>query len=257
MPLDGCGISLQSMSNNPEIIAVPGMSIGENLASVKRRITQIATGCGRAADDVRLIAVSKVRSLAEVRLAIAAGQKDFGENTIQDALTKIPELKDTGVDWHFIGHLQSKKASKIPGNFQWVHSVDSLKLARKLSDAMANSEISENINCLVQVNVAAEESKSGLGKAEVLAFMDELLRLDLPQVSWRGLMTIGVQGDDYQTRSAFAELRQLLYQCRYEFGLPQFDQLSMGMSNDYAIAIEEGATMVRIGTAIFGARAAR
>ena len=244
------------MRNNPDIVAVPRMNIGDNLASVRRRITEIANGCGRAADDVRLIAVSKVRSLDEVRLAIDAGQKDFGESTIQDALTKIPELKDTGASWHFIGHLQSKKAGKIPGNFQWVHSIDSLKLARKLSDAMASSQTTGKINCLVQVNVAAEESKSGLSRAEVLSFVDELLRLELPHISWRGLMTIGVQGDDYQTRSAFAELRQLLNQCQYEFGLANFNQLSMGMSNDYAIAIEEGATMVRIGTAIFGARQA-
>ena len=242
------------MNNKPDIVGVSGTHIGDNLAAITRRINEIATGCGRAADDIRLIAVSKARSLDEVRQAIDAGQRDFGENTIQDALTKIPELKDAGVRWHFIGHLQSKKARQVPGNFHWVHSIDSVKLARKLSDAMAGSEVTGNLNCLVQVNVSGEASKSGLVTTEVLSFVDELLRLDLPHISWRGLMTIGVQGDDYQTRSAFAELRQLLNQCQYEFGLANFDQLSMGMSNDYAIAIEEGATMVRIGTAIFGAR---
>ena len=231
-----------------------GADISNSLAAVNREIRDIAARCGRAAEEIRLIAVSKTRSLDEVRQAIDAGHKDFGENTIQDALTKVPELKDRDVRWHFIGHLQSKKAKQIPQNFQWVHSVDSLKLARKLSSAMVNTEASTPLNCLVQVNVTAEDSKSGLNKTEILPFVDELLRLELPLIDWRGLMTIGVQGDEYQTRAAFAELRQMLHQCQYEFGLNRFDQLSMGMSNDYAIAIEEGATMVRVGTAIFGER---
>lgn len=233
---------------------MPNVSISNNLAAVKSHIHEIAARSGRPADEIRLIAVSKTRSLEEVKQAIDAGQKDFGENTVQDALTKIPELSRPDVQWHFIGHLQSKKAKQIPGHFQWVHSIDSLKLAQKLSNAMVNATDNDSINCLIQVNVAAEESKSGLDKSEILPFIDELLHLDLPRISWRGLMTIGVQGDDYQTRSAFAELRQLLNQCQYEFGLTHFDQLSMGMSNDYAIAIEEGATMIRVGTAIFGER---
>ena len=231
--------------------------ISARLAAVKRDIADIARRSGHSPDQVRLIAVSKLRSLDEVKRAIDAGQKDFGENTIQDALTKVSELRDSDLQWHFIGHLQSKKAGKIPHNFQWVHSVDSLKLAQKLSNAMVNAEARVALNCLIQVNVSEEESKSGLDKEEVLPFLDELLRLELPLVEWRGLMTIGVEGDEYQTRSAFAELRQLLNQCQYEFGLSHFDQLSMGMSNDYAIAIEEGATMVRVGTAIFGERESR
>jgi pyridoxal phosphate enzyme (YggS family) len=229
-------------------------TIRTRLAAVKSDIREIANRAGRSLDDIRLIAVSKTRSLDEVKQAIDAGQRDFGENTIQDALTKVPELGDRDVRWHFIGHLQSKKARQIPHNFHWVHSVDSIKLAQKLSNAMVNAEVDTRINCLIQANVSAEASKAGLDKTEILPFLDELLRLELPGISWRGLMTIGVQGDDYQTRSAFAELRQLLGQCRYEFGLNDFDQLSMGMSNDYAIAIEEGATMVRVGTAIFGER---
>ncbi len=230
------------------------VSISDNLAAVKLDIDDIAARSGRSADDISLIAVSKTRSLEEVKRAIDAGQKNFGENTIQDALTKIPELEGRDLQWHFIGHLQSKKARQIPGNFQWVHSVDSLKLAQKLSNAMISTAVTASINCLVQVNVSAEESKSGLNKTDILPFIDELLQLELPNIIWRGLMTIGVQGDDYQTRSAFAELRHLLNQCQYEFGLTGFDQLSMGMTNDYAIAIEEGATMVRVGTAIFGER---
>jgi len=230
------------------------VNIRDNLAAVQRHINEAAARSGRVPDEIKLIAVSKTRSLDEVKRAIDAGQTDFGENTIQDALTKIPQLESTSSTWHFIGHLQSKKARRIPGNFNWVHSVDSLKLAQKLSNAMASTAENASINCLVQVNVSGEDSKSGLTKTEVLPFIDGLLQLELPCISWRGLMTIGVQGDENQTRAAFSELRQLLEQCQHEFGLADFDQLSMGMSNDYPVAIEEGSTMVRVGTAIFGER---
>jgi len=230
------------------------INIRNNLAAVKRHIHEMAVRSGREPDEITLVAVSKTRSLDEVKLAIEAGQIDFGENTVQDALSKIPELKGTRSEWHFIGHLQSKKAKHIPANFHWVHSVDSLKLAQKLSSAMVNSEKDTDINCLIQVNVSDEASKSGLNKTEVVPFIDELLQLELPCISWRGLMTIGVSGDDAGSRTAFSGLRLMLDQCQREFGLVDFDQLSMGMSNDYSIAIEEGSTMVRVGTAIFGER---
>jgi pyridoxal phosphate enzyme (YggS family) len=230
------------------------IDIRNNLAAVKRHIHEIAARSGRVPDEITLVAVSKTRSLDEVRLAIDAGHKDFGENTVQDALSKIPELEGTGIQWHFIGHLQSKKAKHIPGNFHWLHSVDSLKLAQKLSNAMLKSEEDARINCLLQVNLTEEASKSGLNSTEVVPFIDELLQLQLPCINWRGLMTIGVRGDDARSRAAFSGLRSLLDQCQREFGLQDFDQLSMGMSNDYPVAIEEGSTMVRIGTAIFGER---
>jgi pyridoxal phosphate enzyme (YggS family) len=233
---------------------MPDNDIRNNLAAVKRRIHDCAVRSGRAPDEITLIAVSKTRSLDEVRQAIDAGQKDFGENTVQDALNKIPELRETRSQWHFIGHLQSKKAKHIPGNFHWIHSVDSLKLAQKLSKALLDSEEGTSINGLIQVNASDEASKSGLNKAAVVPFIEELLQLQLPCISWRGLMTIGVQGDDARSRAAFSELRLLLDRCQREFGLADFDQLSMGMSNDYPAAIEEGSTMVRIGTAIFGER---
>jgi pyridoxal phosphate enzyme (YggS family) len=233
---------------------MPTDNISRNLAAVKRHIDEVAMRAGRAPDDIKLVAVSKTRSLDEVKQAIAAGQQAFGENTMQDALTKIPALQETDAEWHFIGHLQSKKTRQIPGNFHWVHSVDSLKLAQRLSAAMDDSGLDEALNCLIQVNVAEEASKSGLKIEEVIPFIRELLQLKLPGIHWRGLMTIGVQGDDRQTRAAFVRLRQLLEQCQREAGLEHFDQLSMGMSNDYTIAIEEGSTMVRIGTAIFGQR---
>ncbi len=228
--------------------------ITENLSVVKHRIKELSLMSGRADDAVKLIAVSKTRSIQEVQQTIGGGQCDFGENTIQDALTKIPELTEHNIDWHFIGHLQSKKSKHIPGNFKWLHSVDSLKLAQKLSAEMARHHENFELNCLLQVNVAEQTSKSGLAENEVILLLDELLQQKLPGLNWRGLMTIGVQGNKVQTGKAFSALRNLLNKCQRTSGLKDFDQLSMGMSSDYAIAIQEGSTMVRIGTAIFGDR---
>jgi pyridoxal phosphate enzyme (YggS family) len=227
--------------------------IADNLKCVQQEIRRCAENAGRNVDNIRLIAVSKTRSLDEVKTAVSLGQKVFGENTVQDAMTKIPHLQQN-LEWHFIGHLQSKKAVKIPGYFQWIHSVDSIKLAQKLSSAMMSHAKNSKINCLIQVNVSGETTKSGLMLSEVKAFIQQLLILDFPCLIWRGLMTIGVQGDEQQTRKAFAQLRDLQQVCRLEFGLQEFDQLSMGMSDDYCLAIEEGATMVRVGTSIFGER---
>ena len=228
--------------------------IAENLAVIRNRIRDLCIESGRRQDAVQLIAVSKTRTLQEVIRAVEAGQQHFGENTVQDALTKIPALSSHALQWHFIGHLQSKKASQVPGHFQWIHSVDSLKLAQKLSVAMIKKGETSKLNCLVQVNVSEEPTKSGLRRTEVMPFLDELMQLDLPGLVWRGLMTIGVRGDETTTRKAFASLRKLRANCEQEFGLKNFDQLSMGMSNDYELAIAEGATLVRIGTAIFGDR---
>jgi PLP dependent protein len=232
-------------------------SIAANLTDVRQLIREIALRAGRGPTDVELIAVSKTRTQAEVLQAVAAGQRSFGENTVQDAMSKIPAVLQPGVRWHFIGHLQSKKASRIPGNFHWLHTLDSLKLARRLSSAMLESGVPDSLECLLQVNVASEATKSGLHPMAVRPLLDELLTLALPGLNWRGLMTIGVQADETQTRQAFSQLRELQQRCRDEFALPAFDQLSMGMSDDYAIAIEEGSTMVRVGTAIFGQRAVR
>lgn len=228
--------------------------LAENLNRVLREIQQCALKAGRNKDDIQLIAVSKTRSLDEVKSVASLGQTCFGENTIQDAMSKIPYLASNDLEWHFIGHLQSKKAGKIPGYFQWVHSVDSIKLAQKLSNAMLNNSKNSRLNCLIQVNVSGEGSKSGLRPDEVNLFLQQVLDLELPCLKWRGLMTIGVQGDEQQTRNAFAQLRELQQTCKQTFDLAEFDQLSMGMSNDYCLAIEEGATIVRVGTSIFGQR---
>lgn len=225
----------------------------DNLSIVQQNIQQCAEKSGRDVNDIHLIAVSKTRSLDEVKAIASLGQKHFGENTIQDAMTKIPHLKQD-VEWHFIGHLQSKKAGKIPGYFQWLHSVDSIKLAEKLSSAMMAHTKNSVLNCLIQVNVSGEATKSGLMPDEVTHFLQQVLKLELPCLKWRGLMTIGVKGDEQQTRNAFAALRVLQETCKAETGLQDFDQLSMGMSGDYCLAIEEGATLIRVGTSIFGQR---
>jgi uncharacterized pyridoxal phosphate-containing UPF0001 family protein len=206
---------------------VTTINLEENLVRVKKEIERCAVIAGRDANSVKLIAVSKTRSLEEVETVVALGQSCLGENTVQDAMTKIPHLSSQDIEWHFIGHLQSKKAGKLPGYFQWIHSVDSLKLAKRLSSAQID---------------------------EVEPFLQEVLQHDLPCLRWRGLMTIGVRSNEEKTRHAFSQLRELQQACKKKFHLENFDQLSMGMSGDYCLAIEEGATMVRVGTSIFGER---
>ncbi len=228
--------------------------LADNYKRVIDLIAASAEKTGRSPEQIRLIAVSKTRSLEEVKSLLSLGQQAFAENTIQDAMTKIPALSSTPAQWHFIGHLQSKKAKFIPGYFQWVHSIDSMKLAEKLSRAMQQYSVTAVLNGLIQVNVSREVSKSGVLTDELAGFIEQLLQANLPGIHWRGLMTIGVNGDETRTRHAFIQLRQLQQKCRAEFNLKTFDQLSMGMSHDYRIAIEEGATMVRVGTAIFGLR---
>ena len=229
-------------------------SVADNLKITRERIQQLSLDAGRAADDVCLIAVSKTRTLSEVEQAIVAEQTVFGENTVQDALTKIPLVKTPNIEWHFIGHLQSKKSKQVAEHFQWIHTVDSLKLAQKLSNAMQQHNPENILNCLLQVNVSGEASKSGLVNDKVISFLAELLELNLPNLAWRGLMTIGVKADEIETRKAFSDLRKLRDQCQQKFNLKNFDQLSMGMSGDYDMAIEEGATLVRVGTELFGQR---
>lgn len=228
-------------------------ALAARLSAVQEEIKRCTETSGRDVQDITLVAVSKTHSLEEVQAVAELGQTCFGENTIQDAMTKVPYMSPE-IEWHFIGHLQSKKAGKLAGHFQWIHSVDSLKLAQKLSNAMLNHSKNSVLNCLIQVNVSGEESKSGLMPEQVRPFIEELLKLSLPCLRWRGLMTIGVRGDEQQTRAAFSQLKTLQLTCKSEYDLPEFDQLSMGMSGDYCVAIEEGATMVRVGTSIFGAR---
>lgn len=221
-------------------------TIAENIAKVGERIRAAAQASGRDLDSVGLLAVSKTKPAAAVREAYAAGLREFGENYLQEALEKQAELSELALIWHFIGPIQSNKTKPIAEHFAWVHSVDRLKIAQRLSEQRPSHLPPLNI-CL-QVNVSAEDSKSGCAPAELAALA--LAVSQLPNLRLRGLMAIPEPTDDVAAqRAAFARLREL------RDGLPlPLDTLSMGMSHDLDAAIAEGATWVRIGTALFGAR---
>jgi len=221
-------------------------TIAENIAKVGERIREAAQASGRDLDGIGLLAVSKTKPAAAVRDAFAAGLRDFGENYLQEALDKQAELSELPLIWHFIGPIQSNKTKPIAEHFAWVHSVDRLKIAQRLSEQRPNHLPPLNI-CL-QVNVSAEDSKSGCAPAELAALA--LAVSQLPNLRLRGLMAIPEPTDDVAAqRAAVARLREL------RDGLPlPLDTLSMGMSHDLDAAIAEGATWVRIGTALFGAR---
>lgn len=221
-------------------------TIAENIAKVGERIREAAQASGRDLDGIGLLAVSKTKPAAAVREAFAAGLRDFGENYLQEALDKQAELSELPLIWHFIGPIQSNKTKPIAEHFAWVHSVDRLKIAQRLSEQRPAGLPPLNI-CL-QVNVSAEASKSGCAPAELAALAQAVSQL--PNLRLRGLMAIPEPTDDVAAqRAAFARLREL------RDGLPlPLDTLSMGMSHDLDSAIAEGATWVRIGTALFGAR---
>lgn len=228
-------------------------TIASNLFRVRQSIAEAAKHAGRNPEEIRLIAVSKTHSHEAVAAAIAAGQKDFGESTTQEALPKISQCANQSIAWHFIGHLQSNKAKFIPGNFSWLHSLDSLSLARKLSKFSQGQ--SANINILIEVNVTRDPKKHGVVPEALIDFIEHLLNENFPALSLRGLMTIGPHAaPEKEIRRCFARLRELRDECRQRLALGGFTELSMGMSGDYVEAIKEGSTMVRIGTAIFGER---
>ncbi len=230
--------------------------IARNVGDVRAAIRAAALHAGRDPADIRLIAISKTMPGAAIEAAVRAGQADFGENTIQDALTKIPTFQDRGLTWHFVGYLQTNKAKFIPGRFAWVHSIDRMPLAQKLSRACEAVDV--RLHTLVQVNITGDANKHGVAPESTFALVEQLLAADLTGISLGGLMTLGPHhGDEAALRDAFAHLRSLRDQCAERFGLPDFKELSMGMTDDFPIAVAEGATMVRIGTAIFGHRPAK
>ena len=224
----------------------------DRLQQIHQRIDQAATRCKRSAESIRLIAVSKTMPADLVKEAIAAGVSDLGENYIQEARDKVNALATSEVSWHFIGHLQSNKAKYAIRLFDLIHSVDSFKLAQELNKHARKIDKVQAV--LVQVNVAKEESKSGVYVEETIELMKQLSRLE--NISVKGLMTMPpyFNAPD-KVRPFFAELRELRDRIRKE-GIANIgmDELSMGMTGDFEAAIEEGATMVRIGTAIFGER---
>jgi len=227
--------------------------ISGNLERIHVRIRQAAVAAGRDPGEIRLVAVSKYMPVEYVRQAIQAGHYIFGENTLQDASGKLDAISDPRLEWHFIGHLQSNKARLVPGNFHWLHTLDSLKLARKLSDAWHDAQ--PPLQVLLQVNIASDPRKYGLLLESTEQFAADLLRQELPGIRLRGLMTIGREhATARERRHDFIALRQLRDEIATRLDADCCSELSMGMSDDFEIAIAEGATLLRVGSSIFGPR---
>jgi PLP dependent protein len=227
------------------------MSIAQNLTEVKERIAAAARRARRDPAEVRLVAVSKTVPVARLQEAVAAGQHLFGENYLQEAQPKMAAL-GAAARWHFVGHLQTKKAKGVVGLFELIHSVDRLKLAQALDQAAAKRGLVQDI--LLQVNLAGEASKSGAAPEDVADLLREIGKL--PHLQVTGLMTMPPWFDDPErVRPYFRALRELRNRLEElylsESGLPE---LSMGMTGDFEVAVEEGATLVRVGTAVFGER---
>jgi PLP dependent protein len=224
-------------------------TIASNLQAVRDAIAAAAVKADRRASEVKLLAVSKTFAPDALREAYHAGQTCFAESYVQEALDKIAALQDLPIAWHYIGPIQGNKTRAIAENFIWVHSVDRLKIAERLS-GQRPAHLPALQVCL-QVNISLEASKSGAAPNEVGALAHAIAKL--PRLKLRGLMTVPAPGDDVTAqRLPFAQLRKLRDQLNQQ-GL-QLDTLSMGMSHDFAAAIAEGATIVRIGSAIFGER---
>jgi len=223
------------------------VGIRENIQRVRERIERAALRAGRNPGEIRLMGATKTVPPEKIREAYGAGLRLFGENRVQEGIRKIQELKDLPIEFHFIGVLQSNKVRKAVENFSAVHSVSSLKLARKISSAALQKGISYPV--FFELNLGAEESKSGFSEKEFFSSLEELSSLS--NLKPLGLMTIPPLGEDPQPY--FIRLREILEEVKGVFG-PQFKELSMGMSDDYEIAVEEGATILRIGRAIFGER---
>ncbi len=223
--------------------------IKAQLDSVRKRIREAERLAGRPTQSVGLVAVSKTRPVEDIHTAYDQGQRDFGENHLQDAVEKIAALQHLDIVWHFIGPIQSNKTRAIAEHFHWVHSVDRLKLAKRLSDQ--RPEESAPLNVCLQVNISGEASKSGIAPDELDELATAVARL--PRLKLRGLMAIPAPCDDAEAqREPFRALRSAMEKL-IDNGLV-LDTLSMGMTNDLEAAILEGATLVRVGTAIFGPR---
>ncbi len=225
--------------------------LATNIAHVHSTIAEAARRAGRAPDEITLVAVSKSKPVELVQMAYNLGVTDFGENRVQEALPKIEAFHPRGLRWHMIGHLQSNKASKVISPFYCVHSVDSLHLAQVLNRHAG--EQGKRLLVLLQVNVSGEASKEGMSPAQTPELARQIVAL--PHLQVEGLMTIApLVEDPERVRPVFRELRLLRDRLRAELPTYSWQHLSMGMTDDYTVAIEEGATIVRIGRAIFGER---
>ncbi|WP_300174390.1 YggS family pyridoxal phosphate-dependent enzyme [uncultured Aliivibrio sp.] len=228
-------------------------SIKQNINQITIQIENSVQKCGRRPDSVQLLAVSKTKPIALLEQAITVGQRAFGENYVQEGVEKVQYFKknhsETSLEWHFIGPIQSNKTRPIAEHFDWVHSVERLKIAQRLNEQRP-VELGE-LNVLIQVNISSEQSKSGTTSDEVMELAAAIN--DMPNLTLRGLMSIPANVSNYDEQlAAFTQLASIQNQLRAQY--PQVDTLSMGMSGDMDAAIEAGSTMVRIGTAIFGAR---
>ncbi|HDR2758517.1 YggS family pyridoxal phosphate-dependent enzyme [Escherichia coli] len=226
--------------------------IAHNLAQVRDKISAAATRCGRASEEITLLAVSKTKPASAIAEAIAAGHRAFGENYVQEGVDKIRSFQEQGnsdLQWHFIGPLQSNKSRLVAEHFDWCHTVDRLRIATRLNDQRP-AEMSA-LNVLIQINISDENSKSGIALSELDALAEEVAAL--PRLTLRGLMAIPAPESSYERQFAVAQQMAVAFEAlkaRYE----TVDTLSLGMSDDMEAAIAAGSTMVRIGTAIFGAR---
>ncbi|MCU6680802.1 YggS family pyridoxal phosphate-dependent enzyme [Leclercia sp. H6W5] len=226
--------------------------IAHNLAQVRNKISAAATGCGRASEEVTLLAVSKTKPASAIAEAIDAGQRMFGENYVQEGVEKICHFREKGtadLQWHFIGPLQSNKSRLVAEHFDWCHTVDRLRIASRLSEQRP-AEMPP-LNVLIQINISDENSKSGIALEELDQLADQVAAL--PGLTLRGLMAIPAPESDYDRQFAVARQMAVAFEA-LKTRFPTVDTLSLGMTDDMAAAIAAGSTMVRIGTAIFGAR---
>jgi len=221
------------------------MNIKQRLEQIRAQIVKAEQLYHREPGSVKLLAVSKTRSVAEIKLAIEAGQYCFGESYVQEAIEKIKASKGYNLEWHFVGPIQANKTKLIAENFSWVHSVDRIKIAQRLNDQGVN------LNVCLQINISQEITKSGVSFDEVTAFAEAIK--NLPNLNFRGLMAIPEPTDDFnKQRANFHKLKEVFDRLNSQgYNL---DTLSMGMTGDFVAAIAEGTTIVRIGTAIFGQR---
>jgi PLP dependent protein len=228
------------------------IDLKDNIARVQERIAEASRCAGRRPEDVKLVAVSKTVPPDRIRAAYDAGLRDFGENRVQEANAKRAALSDLTVTWHLVGHLQTNKAKLARELFHCVHSLDSLRLAQKLDEAAVCS--GDRLPVLIEVNLGEEQTKSGVREQDVLPLAEQAGRL--PTLELRGLMVLPPLFENPEQARPFFRLLRELARTIEAANLPgvSMRDLSMGMSHDFEVAIEEGATMVRIGTAIFGRR---
>jgi len=224
-------------------------AIKANVARIRDEIARAAESSGRAAEEVTLVAVSKTVEPARIQAAFEAGIRHFGENRVQEAQEKIPLIQGP-VTWHMVGHLQRNKAGHAVELFDMIQSVDTKRLAETISRRALQA--GRRMDVLLEVNIGGEASKIGIPPEEIESFLEEIK--DLPGIRVRGLMTIPPYDPDVEKVRPYFRRMHELFQRLKDKTSPSMDHLSMGMSNDFAVAIEEGATMVRVGTAIFGAR---